>query len=187
PHVKEHLLYVTDPSSPAVHPAGQVAGWCNPHLVANYLGDPHHVHLVFRAHVVHGDPIGPADDPEQGIDAIVDVEVRLRLSSVTQDLKPLRVPLQFRDEIRNYPVPTPWSDDVCQPQDVGVEPAHLRVARDERLRAQLGGAVDRYRYERRVVFVCRAQFRVAVNGRGGRIHKMGDSTLTGGLQDDLRG
>src|SRR5439155_22478800 len=115
------------------------------------------VRLVFRAYVVHSDSIGPADDSEHGIDAIVDVEVRLCLSSVTQDLEPLRVPLQLRDEIRNHPVPTPWADDVCQPQDVRSEPAHFRVASDERLRAQLGGAVDGYRYQRRVVFVRRAQ------------------------------
>src|SRR5262245_6216858 len=123
---------------------------------------------------------------QNGVDDIVDVDVRLALPAVPEDRQLRSVLEQPADEVEADAVRLPRPDDVAEAEDQPREPEHEAVGGDERLASELARAVGRDRHERSPVLVDLELAEVAVDAAPRGVEDAGGLRLAHGLEDVMR-
>ncbi|MNV38691.1 hypothetical protein D3C71_1302530 [compost metagenome] len=100
-----------------------------------------------------------------GVDQVVDMQIRLLLRTVPENLQLLGGCLQLADEIEDHAVRRGHADDVRESEDVCAREECLDGRPDLRFRCQLHGPVVGNRLQRADVLVDFALAEIAVDGR----------------------
>src|SRR5262245_62172200 len=107
--------------------------------------------------------VGATVGEEDGIEHVVDVDVRLALAAVAEDVEVTRSREQLPNEVEPDSVGLPGPDNVPEAERASGQLEHRRVRRDQRLARELAGAVGGHRNERTVVFLGLGLAEVAVD------------------------
>src|SRR4051812_14495913 len=91
---------------------------------------------------------------EDRFDHVVDMNVRLALPAVPENIEMARIGKQPLDEVEAHPVRLPRPYYIAEAKRSSLEIEHVAIRADQRLSRQLAGAIGRNRQADSVVLAC---------------------------------